>query len=69
MKGVPFDVINCNLKRKPKFLVDANPDGSVPVLLHDEKVLYESEAIVGETPDADPCRFVASLTFFCRICR
>ena len=48
VKGVPFDVINCNLKEKPKFLTDANPNGQVPVLLHDGKVMYESDVTVGE---------------------
>ena len=48
MKGVPFDVINCDLQKKPKFLTDANPNGQVPVLLHDGNVVHESEVTVGE---------------------
>ena len=47
-KGVKFDVINCNLKNKPKFLTDAHPNGQVPVLLHKGNVIVESEIIVGE---------------------
>lgn len=47
-KGVKFDVINCHLKNKPKFLTDAHPNGQVPVLLHEGNVIVESEIIVGE---------------------
>eukprot|EP00118_Oscarella_pearsei_P024631 m.306477 g.306477 ORF g.306477 m.306477 type:complete len:247 (+) comp41272_c0_seq1:127-867(+) len=46
VKGVKHDVINCNLKERPKFLWDANPNGQVPVILHAGNVIYESEITV-----------------------
>lgn len=44
-KGVKHDIINCNLKDKPAFLVEANPNGTVPVLLHKGGILFESDII------------------------
>lgn len=52
MKGVSFDVINCDLKNKPRFFVEANPVGEVPVLIHNGVFLTESEVCVGETRPA-----------------
>ena len=48
LKGVSFDVINCDLKNKPLFFLEANPLGEVPVIIHDGVILTESEVCVGE---------------------
>eukprot|EP00118_Oscarella_pearsei_P008275 m.41835 g.41835 ORF g.41835 m.41835 type:complete len:78 (+) comp33271_c0_seq2:3-236(+) len=48
LKGIKYDIINCNPSRKPKFLTDTNPSGQTPVLLHDGNVICESEVTVGE---------------------
>jgi glutathione S-transferase len=53
-KGIKCDVINCHLKNKPKFLTDAHPNGQVPVLLHNGKVILESEIIVEYVDQAFP---------------
>lgn len=39
---IPNEVINCNLKRKPEWLLERNPLGLVPVLEKDGKIIYES---------------------------
>ncbi|XP_070566434.1 glutathione S-transferase omega-1-like [Ptychodera flava] len=41
-KRIPFEVVNCNLQKKPEWLLERNPKGQVPVLEHDGKILYES---------------------------
>eukprot|EP00118_Oscarella_pearsei_P008274 m.41833 g.41833 ORF g.41833 m.41833 type:complete len:222 (+) comp33271_c0_seq1:3-668(+) len=46
LKGIKYDIINCNPSRKPKFLTDTNPSGQTPVLLHDGNVICESEVTV-----------------------
>ncbi|XP_065838584.1 glutathione S-transferase omega-1-like [Oscarella lobularis] len=43
LKGIQYDVINCHLYKKPKFLLEANPvAAAVPVLLHEDLTIYES---------------------------
>ena len=41
-KNVQYDIINSQLKTKPSWLLDLNPLGKVPVLLHDGNTIYES---------------------------
>jgi glutathione S-transferase len=54
-KGIEHDVINCCLgPNKPQFLKDANPNGEVPVLLHDGNILYESDIIVEYVDEVFP---------------
>ncbi|XP_022092206.1 pyrimidodiazepine synthase-like [Acanthaster planci] len=44
-KGINYEEINCNLKKKPEFLLERHPDGKVPVFEHNGKVLIESSII------------------------
>ena len=41
-KNVDYSVINCTLKTKAEWLVEHNPLGKVPVLLHNGAAIYES---------------------------
>lgn len=41
-KGVDYEVINCALMTKPQWLVEINPIGKVPVLMHQGNTIYES---------------------------
>ncbi|XP_021949370.1 pyrimidodiazepine synthase isoform X2 [Folsomia candida] len=42
-KGIPHDVVNCNLKEKPTWLKELNPLEKVPIVeLPGGKVIYES---------------------------
>ncbi|XP_064611437.1 glutathione S-transferase omega-1-like [Liolophura sinensis] len=41
-KNIPYETVNINLKQKPDWFLQRNPLGLVPVLEHDEKVVYES---------------------------
>ena len=40
--NIPFEVVNIDLKSKPEWLLERNPNGSVPVYEKDCQVLYES---------------------------
>ncbi|HEU4344449.1 MAG TPA: glutathione S-transferase family protein, partial [Candidatus Binatia bacterium] len=44
---ISYELIECDLKNKPKDLLDLNPYGKVPVLVDGEAVVYES-AIINE---------------------
>ncbi|MBI3001038.1 MAG: glutathione S-transferase family protein [Deltaproteobacteria bacterium] len=46
-KRLPYDLIEVDLKNKPKDLLELNPYGKVPVLVDDDAVIYES-AIIDE---------------------
>ncbi|XP_071959692.1 glutathione S-transferase omega-1-like isoform X1 [Antedon mediterranea] len=59
-KGLDYEVINCNLKKKPEWLLERNPNGQVPALEHDEKVLYESLIVADYLDDAYPGRKLKS---------
>ncbi|XP_077979066.1 glutathione S-transferase omega-1-like [Glandiceps talaboti] len=41
-KGIEYELVNCNLKNKPEWLLERNPKGLVPVLEHGDKVVFES---------------------------
>jgi len=41
-KNIDYEVINCQLMTKPSWLLELNPLGKVPVLLHNEQTIYES---------------------------
>jgi len=41
-KGVDYEVVNCALLNKPEWLLDINPIGKVPVLMHQGHTIYES---------------------------
>ena len=41
-KNVQYDVINSQLRNKPSWLLELNPFGRVPVLIHDGNTIYES---------------------------
>ncbi|XP_038070040.1 glutathione S-transferase omega-1-like [Patiria miniata] len=44
-KGIDYEVINCNLKKKPEFLFEREPEGKVPIFEHNGKVISESNII------------------------
>merc|ERR1712168_1581511 len=41
-KGVDYEMVNCALLTKPEWLLDINPIGKVPVLIHQGHTIYES---------------------------
>lgn len=41
-KEIPLDVVNVNLKQKPEWLFDKNPEGKVPTIETPQGNLYES---------------------------
>lgn len=41
-KGIKYEVVNCSLSEKPEFLLEKNPDGTVPVLEYKGNVIPES---------------------------
>ena len=46
-KQISYDLIECDLKNKPKELLERNPYGKVPVLVDGATAVYES-AIINE---------------------
>ncbi|MEM9451197.1 MAG: glutathione S-transferase family protein [Cyanobacteria bacterium P01_E01_bin.6] len=47
MKGAAYDVEYIDLNNKPRWFLEASPNGQVPILITDEgQVLFESDAIV-----------------------
>ncbi|KAG7163320.1 pyrimidodiazepine synthase-like [Homarus americanus] len=42
VKNIKHDVVNVNLKKKPEFLLEKNPQGKVPTLEKDGEIVYES---------------------------
>lgn len=49
-KGVPFEVTEVDLKNKPDWFLEISPYGKVPVVKHDDHLIYES-AIINEYLD------------------
>jgi len=45
--GIPYELVECDLKNKSKELLERNPYGKVPVLVDGDAVIYES-AIINE---------------------
>ncbi|KAK5964860.1 putative glutathione transferase omega-2 [Trichostrongylus colubriformis] len=45
-KNISIEVVNVNLSEKPKFLFEKHPDGKVPILEHNNKVILESGLII-----------------------
>ncbi|XP_071084725.1 glutathione S-transferase omega-1-like [Haliotis cracherodii] len=41
-KNIEHETVNIDLKQKPSWFWDKNPNGTVPILEKDDKVLYES---------------------------
>ncbi|KAI4348104.1 hypothetical protein L6164_008865 [Bauhinia variegata] len=46
-KKVPYKALLINLTEKPKWFLDANPEGKVPVIKLDDKWISDSDVIVG----------------------
>ena len=47
LKQLAYDIEYIDLSDKPQWFLDVSPHGQVPILiLDDERVLFESEAIV-----------------------
>jgi len=44
-KGIPFEVIEIDLKNKPDWFLEISPYGKVPVVKHGDALLYESSII------------------------
>ncbi|BFZ12828.1 hypothetical protein BsWGS_15867 [Bradybaena similaris] len=53
-KNIPHETINVNLKDKPDWFLQKNPQGTVPVLELDDKVIYESTAVAEWLDDVYP---------------
>ncbi len=49
-KGIPFEVTEIDLKDKPDWFLEISPYGKVPVVKHDDQLIYES-AIINEYLD------------------
>lgn len=49
-KNVPFEVTEIDLKNKPDWFLQLSPYGKVPVLQHDDEIIYES-AVINEYVD------------------
>lgn len=49
-KGIPFEVTEIDLKNKPDWFLEISPYGKVPVVKHDDRLIYES-AIINEYLD------------------
>ncbi|KAK6982294.1 glutathione S-transferase omega-1 [Biomphalaria glabrata] len=43
-KNIPFETVNIHLLKKPDWFLEKNPNGTVPVLELDNKIIYESTA-------------------------
>ena len=44
-KGIPFEVTEIDLKDKPDWFLEISPYGKVPVVKHDDQLIYESTII------------------------
>jgi glutathione S-transferase len=44
-KQLAFDEVEIDLRQKPKWFVKISPNGKVPVLRHDDRVIWESSVI------------------------
>ncbi|CAL1532763.1 unnamed protein product [Lymnaea stagnalis] len=44
-KNIQYETINVHLKNKPEWFLQRNPQGAVPTLELDDKVIYESTAV------------------------
>jgi len=55
-KGIDYEMINCALMTKPEWLVQLNPIGKVPVLLHQGHTIYESLVTSDYVDEAYPGR-------------
>src|SRR5581483_4442325 len=60
--GAPYELVRVNLgageQKRPEYLA-LNPNGTVPTLVHDDLVLYESAAICQHLADAFPGKKLA----------
>ncbi|EFO17107.1 glutathione S-transferase domain-containing protein [Loa loa] len=53
-KGLQFEVLNINLQNKPGWFLSKHPEGTVPVLEHDGKLVSDSRVIIEYLDDAFP---------------
>ncbi|XAR72054.1 Glutathione dehydrogenase (ascorbate) [Bertholletia excelsa] len=66
-KNVPYKMHLINVSDKPKWFLDVNPEGKVPVIKFDDKFIPDSDVIVGiieekyPTPSFSPPPEVASV--------
>ncbi|KAH9494608.1 Glutathione S-transferase omega-1 [Bulinus truncatus] len=44
-KNIPFETVNINLLKKPEWYLEKNPNGAVPAVEKDDKIIYESTAV------------------------
>src|ERR1051325_6725955 len=52
--GAPYDSVVIDFDRKPAALLEANPLGKVPVIVHDDQVVSEAAAICAYLAEAFP---------------
>jgi len=55
-KDIDYEVINCALMTKPEWLLELNPFGKVPVLMHKGHTIYESLVTSDFVDEAYPGR-------------
>uniref|UniRef100_A0AAF5RUN9 Glutathione S-transferase omega n=1 Tax=Wuchereria bancrofti TaxID=6293 RepID=A0AAF5RUN9_WUCBA len=53
-KGIQFEVLNINLQNKPDWFLSKHPEGTVPLLEHDGKLVPDSRVIIEYLDDAFP---------------
>jgi len=53
-KNIAFETVNVHLKKKPDWFLARNPQGLVPVLEQDDKVIYESTATMDYLDEVYP---------------
>ncbi|KAF7268968.1 pyrimidodiazepine synthase-like [Rhynchophorus ferrugineus] len=53
-KGIPHDIVNINLIKKPEWYLKIHPEGKVPALLDGDKILVESLDICDYLDDHYP---------------
>ncbi|XP_783642.2 glutathione S-transferase omega-1 [Strongylocentrotus purpuratus] len=54
VKGIDYELVNCNLNHKPEFLLERNPAGTVPVLEFQGNIVTESLVICDLLEDLFP---------------
>ncbi|CAG5135284.1 unnamed protein product [Candidula unifasciata] len=53
-KNIPHETVNVHLKDKPEWLQQKNPQGTVPILELDDKIIYESTSVSEYLDDVFP---------------
>jgi len=54
VKEIPHEVVNINLREKPEWLAEKNPNGAVPVVAQNGKIVYDSLLVAEYLDDSYP---------------